>query len=662
MIKEKIAGISPYTQLIILGLALSGLTLSSQYSYLLFHSVAELFSIVVAFSIFIIGWAARRSMKNDYLLFLGIAFLFIASLDTLHTLAFKGMGVFQEYDTNLPTQLWIATRYLQSLALLAAPFFLKRKLNHWIILGGFFLVTVLLVVTIVNRIFPACYIEGVGLTPFKIISEYLISVFLLISMVFLLRSRESFDPDVLRWLVAFIVTSILSEIAFTNYVSVFGPANLLGHLFKIVAFYCLFQAIVQTGFYRPFNLLLRDLKQNEEQLNLAQAVLEKRVEERTQQLSLANARLQSEMAKRQRTAQALQESEARLRTIFEESPLGIELVGLDGGIQGSNHVLRELLGYTEEELNRMSFRDFTEPSDFTASEIQFNRLAAGEQSHYQLEKRYVNRDGEPFWAHLSMSLVRDQAGKPRFAIGTIENISERKRVEAELSEVQRRLMDSREDERLSLARELHDGPIQDLLGIAMKVQVLGMDCSDEGEREDLASVREMVTQVSRTLRSICGELRPEALAPFGLEKAIRSHAEHIQNEHPEIEFCLNLAADQRLLPEYTCLSLYRIYQQSVINALKHARASQVTVHTIMDHEKFFLEVQDNGQGFVVPNGWIQFVREGHLGLAGMTERAEAIGGKLEVVSQPGQGTCIQIVVPWRVVNSGNGRSIRSHSV
>jgi hypothetical protein len=108
-------------------LILFGLYLTSLYSYLLFHSTAEIFSIVVACSVFMVAWNSRRFLDNNYLLFLGIAYLFVALLDLMHTLAYTGMGVFPGYATNLPTELWIAARYVESLSLLIAPFLLKRR-------------------------------------------------------------------------------------------------------------------------------------------------------------------------------------------------------------------------------------------------------------------------------------------------------------------------------------------------------------------------------------------------------------------------------------------------------------------------------------------------------------------------------------------------------
>ncbi len=101
----------------------------SSLNYLLFHSTAEIFSIVIACGIFVIGWSSRERLENHYLFFLGIASLFIGFIDLIHALAYKGMGVFHGYDANLPTQLWLAARYMQSVSLIVAPLFLYRRLR-----------------------------------------------------------------------------------------------------------------------------------------------------------------------------------------------------------------------------------------------------------------------------------------------------------------------------------------------------------------------------------------------------------------------------------------------------------------------------------------------------------------------------------------------------
>lgn len=267
--------IDGHYQAILLGLViLLGTYLTSFYSYLLFHSLIELFSIVVAFAIFILAWNSRQFLDNNYLLFIGIAYLFIGGIDLIHTLAYTGMGVFPGYSSNLPAQLWIAGRYVESISLLIAALVLGRKLRpHFVFLGYTVGISLLLVSIFYWDIFPQCFIEGVGLTPFKKVSEYIISLILVGSMILLLRSRRQFDKGVLRLLVASIVITIGSELAFTFYVSVFGLSNLIGHLFKIISFYLIYKALVETGFRKPYDLLFRSLKQSEESLSRSNAEL-----------------------------------------------------------------------------------------------------------------------------------------------------------------------------------------------------------------------------------------------------------------------------------------------------------------------------------------------------------------------------------------------------
>ena len=253
---------------LIMGLLLcAGLYLTSLYSYLLFHTLAEGFSIVIAVSLFMIAWNTRQLTSNNYVLFLSIAFLFAGLIDFVHTMAYKGMGIFTGYDANLPTQLWIAARYLQSLSLLAAPWFIDRKLNIRAILVFYLFITTLLLAAVFSgTLFPACFVEGQGLTPFKIVSEYIISFILIASLALLLQHRDKFDPHILRLIVWSILFTIVSELAFTFYVSVYGLSNLIGHYFKILAFYLIYRAIIVTGLKNPYRLVFHDLEQNRQEI------------------------------------------------------------------------------------------------------------------------------------------------------------------------------------------------------------------------------------------------------------------------------------------------------------------------------------------------------------------------------------------------------------
>ena len=255
-------------------LSLVGLYALSRYSYPAFHTIVELFSIVIGFSLFMLIWNSKRIIDNRYLIFIGIAYLFVAILDLTHTLAYKKMDLFLGYGTNLPTQLWIAARYVESLSLLIAPLCIRRELKAGWLLSAYAALTLILLVSIFSDVFPDCYIDGIGLTRFKVISEYLISIILLCALLLLLKKRNEFDREVLVLLVLSITTTIASELCFTFYVDFYDISNLAGHYLKIVSFYLIYKAIIETGFAKPYHLMFRNLKQVETELKKRTALLE----------------------------------------------------------------------------------------------------------------------------------------------------------------------------------------------------------------------------------------------------------------------------------------------------------------------------------------------------------------------------------------------------
>jgi len=254
---------------IIVGAAvLAGLFVVSRYNYLLFHSLIELFSVAVAWGVFLLVWNGRRFIQNEGLLFLGIAYLFIGSIDLVHTLGYKGMGVFQvENASNLAIQLWVSARGLETVSLLLFPVFLTRKIRFLAIFLSYSIVTGLLILGIFAwNVFPDCYVDGVGLTEFKIVSEYVICVVLLGAAGLLFRRQDHLDVGVFRLMIFSIFCTIIAEFFFTRYSNVYGLSNLIGHLFKLASFYLIYQALIHSGLVRPYTLLFQDLKNSEQKL------------------------------------------------------------------------------------------------------------------------------------------------------------------------------------------------------------------------------------------------------------------------------------------------------------------------------------------------------------------------------------------------------------
>ncbi|MEI7456466.1 MAG: MASE3 domain-containing protein [Nitrosomonadales bacterium] len=263
-----------WSEVIIGLLVLLAVHLTTYYNYLLFHNFSELFSVIIAITIFIIAINCWKSIQNQYVLFVGVAYLFIGFIDVMHALSYKGMGIFKDYDYYAP-QFWIAARTMESISMVIGFYFLgtgKKLSKNWLMIM-FLIATTLLVSSITYfKTFPECFVVGQGLTPFKKIMEYLISGTLLVSLVMLLKRKQFFDVRVLRLIAWSIVTTVIMEMCFTQYklVGMNDAMNQIGHLLKIVSFYFIYKAVVVTGLTDPINLLFRRLKDNEADLLQAQ--------------------------------------------------------------------------------------------------------------------------------------------------------------------------------------------------------------------------------------------------------------------------------------------------------------------------------------------------------------------------------------------------------
>jgi signal transduction histidine kinase len=253
------------SNIILLSILITFFILCLSYSYLLFHIFIELFSVVIAFSLFIITWNSRKILDNQYLFFIGIVALFIGILDTFHIVTYQGMNIIKS-PVFYANQFWIATRFLESIAILTGFFFLNKKINlhAHILIAVLTVITILIILSIVYwEVFPACYIENVGQTNFKIYSEYVIIFILFIALYFLTKNKASFENNVYKLLFASIIFAIITEFSFTLYVSNFSFSNQIGHFTKLFTFYFIYKANVETGFIKPAEIIFSNLKNSE---------------------------------------------------------------------------------------------------------------------------------------------------------------------------------------------------------------------------------------------------------------------------------------------------------------------------------------------------------------------------------------------------------------
>jgi len=266
--------------LIVAGVMLVALAATELHSYLLFHGLAETFSIVIACAIFIVAWNTRRFTPNSYFLLLGIAYVFVALLDALHMLIYEGMGVLATPNADYPVQLWIGARFMQSVSLLLFVAFLDMRVRANVVVPLYALTTAVFLLSVFYwDVFPDCYVAGQGLTRFKRFAEYAICVLLLASMVWLYRRRRHLDRRVMQLLLLSIGATVLSELSFAHYHHLYGWQNKLGHLLKIVSFYLAYKAVIERTLVAPYATLFRDLRSTQESLRVSGVRFRRLVEE-----------------------------------------------------------------------------------------------------------------------------------------------------------------------------------------------------------------------------------------------------------------------------------------------------------------------------------------------------------------------------------------------
>lgn len=200
-----------------------------------------------------------------------------------------------------------------------------------------------------------------------------------------------------------------------------------------------------------------------------------------------------------------------------------------------------------------------------------------------------------------------------------------------------------EEERRRVAREIHDGPAQLLANVVLRIDVCLrlLDQDRERLRQELSQLKELVRVSLQDVRKVIFDLRPMALDDLGLVPALRAYVKEYQSRTGVEVDLASFGADRRFDPALE-IAAFRTVQEALTNVARHSGASRAQVTVEVRQGELRATVQDNGAGF---DPAVEGRREGSFGLTGMAERARVLGGRLEVESQPGQGTRLQFVVP-----------------
>ena len=333
------------------------------------------------------------------------------------------------------------------------------------------------------------------------------------------------------------------------------------------------------------------------------------------------------------------------RDIFENAGDAIWIHDLDGNILTANEAAARLIGCSVEELAHLNVAEFLSEEGIGRAREVRRKLLQGEAMDEAYEQRITRKDGTEALLNLTSSVVLSE-GQPIGFQHIARDITEEQRMQENLRFYVQQVTKAQEEERKRIARELHDDTAQRLIALSHQLESFTSDnkqlsADDMGLLENL---REQLRDTLQGVRHFSQDLRPPMLDDLGLLPALEWLADDLEGQLGIKADLRVIGTERRFMPEAELL-LFRIVQEAVSNARRHAQASRVEIIIEYDEGKTRGIIRDDGKGFELPETLGELSRTGKLGLVGMEERVRLLGGTLSLKSEPGKGTTVTIEVP-----------------
>lgn len=312
-----------------------------------------------------------------------------------------------------------------------------------------------------------------------------------------------------------------------------------------------------------------------------------------------------------------------------------------------NKNFETISGYTFDEINNMSPIDFFDVDEKAyirsrIDEVFTKGVSNADAGFFTKDKKKI-----PFYFRGRMIELDNK----RCLIGTGIDVTEKIKAQAEVVNSYKQiralashLQDIREEERTSISREIHDELGQQLTGLKMDISWIGRKIKNQDEEIDqkIKSTLELADETVKSIRRIATELRPSILDDLGLIAAIEWYSSEFEKRFGLKTNFFTELADISLMPDINT-GLFRIYQESLTNVLRHARADKISSSLYMSNNALILNITDNGAGFDID----KITNKKTLGLLGMKERTLIMGGNYKIESNPGNGTSVTVSVPLK---------------
>jgi len=354
-----------------------------------------------------------------------------------------------------------------------------------------------------------------------------------------------------------------------------------------------------------------------------------------------------DITEHRRADEALKKSERRYRDLFDSASDAIIIRNLEGNIFEVNEAASELTGYTIEELTSMNISQFLTPESFETTMDKQSKQLEGEAASQRYELELIRKDGSGAIIEAMISIVKE-GGRPVAVQATVRDVTEQRRMRDSIRFYLQKVLAAQEEERKRIARDLHDDTSQSLLLLTHQLDAIASDSDEalpQSARDRLNELRGLAVETLGNVRRYAQELRPAILDDMGLVAALQWMADKLASES-RVEAEVQVSMPDADLPHAVQLVLFRIAQEAVSNIKKHAEASKATITLECGEGRIRMTVSDDGKGFEVPSQMDSAGDAGKLGIVGMLERAELLGGTFRIESTPGGGTTVSVDIPY----------------
>lgn len=620
------------------------------YSNPTFHTLTEIFTVIIGFSAFIVALNTYEISQDSYLTFLGIVFAFVSIFELLHVLSYIGIDILGMRSLNITWMLSAIARVLQSISLLVSFLFYKRKLNITLCITVYSVITALLIggLLYLGNSFRQ-YTEVLCSTEIFQYMEFLASILFMAALIILLINRSNSNNRVYKYMLLSLLSSVAVDVILIMDNSMNSSLSIGAHILKFIAFFCIYKAVIQNTLQNPIDSIFYELDRMKNELA-----------EKNYEISKSNEELKSDIDDLHMIEKLLRKSKAWSRAIFEGSPVGIALLNINGAVIEVNPALERILGYSASKLKDMGIRNVTYIDDAENDIRLYNDLIEGNIDSYNIEKRYIRKDEKLIWANVKMSYIQNIGEDFQFIIAMIEDITQQKETEEQQHKLVKKLEETNEELDNFAYIVSHDlkAPLR---GIGSLANWLITDYKDKLDQEGMDIINLMENRVERLKNFIDGILQysrvtrvKENYVDIDLNKLVSEVIELIcppQNIHIKIEIILPVIKGERIYIE-------QVFQNLISNSIKFMDKPEghisIDFEDIGSYWKF--GVADNGIGidekyfnkifmiFQTLQPRDKFESTG-VGLSIVKKIVETNGGKIWLKSEIGKGTTFYFTIP-----------------